>query len=160
MSEEPVIEAIADQPSTKKDRVRKIAISLFNFGKKHKLALAITSVILLIILAIYNVMPTASIGDLIMINLDTTVKIKLGQTAKLKYDDVSVSINHFINDPCPADKTCFGDGQFADYKFTVNGKGYYANSLITANGGGYKLSTISTDYTTYTEIKLTKTSDN
>jgi hypothetical protein len=126
------------------------------FSKKHKLALAITAAVVLIIFAIFNAMPAADFGDTKLINLNTPVRISKGQTAKLKYDDVSVYVINFLDETCPEGQKCFGSGQFADYTLNINGKKYPANSMSTTTKDDYILETLSTDYKTYAEIKITK----
>lgn len=139
-----------------KTRIIKFIKFATKFSIKHKLALAIAAAVFLALLAVYNAMPTVGVGNLEMTNLNTKTRVKLGQTVKLKYDNVSVTIDKFLNDPCPEGQKCYGSGQFADYKFTVNGKGYFANSLSTAKAEEYSLETVSSDYETYADIIITK----
>jgi hypothetical protein len=137
-------------------RIKEFTKFATKFCKRHKLALAIAAAVILIIFAIFNAMPSADFGDTKLINLNTPVKISKGQTAKLKYDDVSVYVVNFLNEKCPEGKTCFGPGQFADYTLSINGKKYPANSMSDKNIGEYTLHTVSSDYKTYAEVELTK----
>ncbi|MFZ2125034.1 MAG: hypothetical protein WA087_02480 [Candidatus Saccharimonadales bacterium] len=138
-------------------RIKKFIKFATRFSKQHKLALAITAAIIIALTAVFNAMPTVGVGNLKMANLNTTVRLEAEQTAKLKYDDVAVSIINFINAPCPEGQKCFGEtGVFAEYRVSVNGKEYKANSMDDKTIGGYTLHTVSSDYKTYAEVELTK----
>lgn len=140
-----------------KTRVKKFIKFATKFCKKHKLALAITAAVIIALTAVFNALPTVGLGNLEMANLNTPVRIKEGQTVKLKYADVAVSIISFINDPCPEGQTCFGTGAaFAEYRLSIDGKEYRANSMEDKTVGQYTLRTISSDYKTYAKIELTK----
>lgn len=128
-----------------------------DFIKKHKIALLITLAVILALAALYVFIPIINVGETSLTNANTLVKIKDGQTVKLKISDVSVKVTHFTNDACPQGKTCFGTGQKAvEYQLMVNGKKYATGSQNQAKGVDYKVETISSDYKTYAEIKIVK----
>ena len=128
-----------------------------DFNKKHKIALLITLAVILTLAALYVFIPIINVGETSLTNANTLVKIKDGQTVKLKISDVSVKVTHFTNDACPQGKTCFGTGQKAvEYQLMINGKKYATGSQNQAKGVDYKVETISSDYKTYAEIKIVK----
>lgn len=128
-----------------------------DFVKKNKIALLITLVIVLALASLYVFIPIINVGETSLVNANTLVKIKDGQTVKLKISDVSVKVTHFTNDACPQGKTCFGTGQKAvEYQLMINGKKYATGSQNQAKGVDYKVETVSSDYKTYAEIKIVK----
>lgn len=127
------------------------------FIKKHKISLFVTAGVLIIIAALFIFIPVIGVGDNQLVNVNTAVKLKKGQTAKLKVRDVTVKIVNFTNDVCPTGQKCFGaDKKAVEYILTENGKGYANGSETPAVGSDYKIETISSDYETYAEIKIVK----
>lgn len=130
------------------------------FIKKHKLALAITIVIIGSLIASYNLIPLINTGELKLVNLNTPVELKEGQTVRLKNSNVTVKIAHFSNDTCPETNACFGSGPTVEYELVINGQKYATGSSVAAAGADYKVETISSDYKTSAIIKITKTENN
>jgi hypothetical protein len=148
---EPVLQPV------KKSLVKTFFSWLWGFIKKHKLAIGIIIVIAAICAVLFVTLPVVAIGQYKFVNDDTSVKIELGQTAKLKYADVTVKINKFISNICPTGETCYGSGPVVDYNFTIDGQKYVDTSL-TPNVPVYRyqIKTIKTDNKTYAEIKIVK----
>lgn len=146
---------------TKKISRRRPVLSSVNFVKKHKLIFIITAAVLAIVTTIFFLLPKITIDKTSLVNLNASVKIKIGQTAKLKDRNVSVEIVNFVNDPCPEGNTCFWSGQAVEYSLVVDGQKYATGSAdSTANVSGYQIETESSDYETYAIIKIVKTDEN
>lgn len=127
------------------------------FIKKHKISLFISGGLIVVLLALYVLIPSINIGNICLVNAGTDFKIISDQTVRLKISDVSVRVVHFTNDNCPAGRTCFGSGKKAvEYMLTIDGKDYATGSQNQVDGVGYKVETISTDYKTYANIKIVK----
>jgi len=153
---------VTDQTSNSVDDIPELESSskprkFIGFINKHKIALSITFVIIIIAIISFVVIPIISVGETRLVNLNTTVRIEKDQTAKLKIRDVSVKVVNFTNDVCPAGQTCFGtDKKAVEYTLTENGKGYATGSETPAVGTQYKIETVSSDYKTYVDIKIVK----
>ena len=108
-------------------------------------------------MTIFVALPVVTIGKYSFVNENTTTRIELGQTAKLKYANVTVKINKFIDNICPQGQKCFGSGPVVDYDFTVDGQ-KYVNTSLTPDVPVYRfqIKTIKTDNKTYAEIKITE----
>lgn len=130
------------------------------FFKKHKLAIIITAIILAIAIVVAGVFfaaaPVVSVNQTKLVNLDSSVRLEKGQTAKLKDRDVSVRIVNFTNDTCPKDVQCFWSGQGVEYTLTEGDKVYATGSIVASKSSNYRVETISSDYKTYAFIKITK----
>lgn len=136
-------------------------LSLFfkfiNFSKKHKSIFIISGAVLIVAITIFFLLPEITINKTSLVNLNSSVKISLGQTVNLKTDNVSAEIINFINDPCPEGVTCFWSGQAVEYSLTANGQKYATGSVSDgATGSGYKIETESSDYKTYAIIRIVK----
>jgi len=135
-------------------------ISSIKFVKKHKLMLIIASTALIVVVTIFFLLPEITIGKTSLVNLNTSVKIKIGQTAKLKNGDVSVEIVNFINDACSKGATCFWSGQAVEYSLTIDGQKYATGSVGATANSDYQIKTESSDYKTYAIIKIIKSNEN
>ena len=139
------------------DASRSKLSKFIDFVKKHKISLSITLAVILVLVALYVFIPIINVGETSVTNANTLVRIKDGQTVRLKISDVSVKVTHFTNDTCPVGKICFGNGQKAvEYQMTINGKQYATGSQNQAKGVDYKIETVSSDYKTYADIKIVK----
>jgi len=128
-----------------------------DFVKRHKIALIIVIVTTIILAVVYVLIPVISINKLKLVNAGTVLRLQQDQTARLKVSDVSVKIVHFTNEPCPADKTCFGSGQKAvEYQMSIDGQQYATGSQTPLKGIKYQIETIESDYKTYANIKIIK----
>ena len=141
----------------KKSPIKKFFSHIWKFIKKHKLAISIVIAVIVICMTIFVALPVVTIGKYSFVNENTTTRIELGQTAKLKYANVTVKINKFIDNICPQGQKCFGSGPVVDYDFTVDGQ-KYVNTSLTPDVPVYRfqIKTIKTDNKTYAEIKITE----
>jgi uncharacterized membrane protein (Fun14 family) len=155
-------EEFIDEPQNDGDQItnRRFFSSFFNFTKKHRLLLAIITVIIVVIIgisaALFFITPVVSINSEKLVNLDASVRLREGQTAKLKDKDVSVIIKHFTNDTCPKGAECFWSGQAVEYILKEGDREYATGSMTRAVGSDYQIKTVSSDYRTYAEIKIIK----
>jgi hypothetical protein len=148
---------IENVPKKKQNKIKSFFAWIWGQIKRHKIIVAAVAVIIAICVALFIVIPVVAIGPMKFVNADTTTRIELGQTAKLKYSNVSVKINRFISDVCPV-KTCFGPHTpIIDYDFIVDGQKYVETSL-TPNVPVYRfqIKTVGTDNKTYADIKIVK----
>jgi hypothetical protein len=147
---------IEDRFSTKKPKKNIFAV-IWKFIKKHKLVVSIMVVIIAILVALYISIPVVPVAQYRFVNEGTPVRLEMNQTAKLKYSNVSVKIDKFIENVCPTGK-CFGSGPIVDYDFRIDGQKYVDTSL-TPNVlvYRYQIKTVKTDNKTYAEIKILKT---
>ncbi len=132
-----------------------------NFFKKYRKILIVVAAVLALIAGIcttlYYVTPVVSINNEKLVNLDVEFKLQQYQIAKLKSGGVSVEIQHFSNSTCPVNAKCFKSDKAVQYMITVNGQKYATGSLDKITGGGdYRIETVSTDYKSYANIKITK----
>lgn len=130
--------------------------NIFSFIKKHWLVISITAAVILLFSLLFLYLPVININKTKLVNLDTLIRIESGENAKLKLSNVSVKIKHFTNDDCPKSVTCFGSAKGVEYTLTVDGQDYAIGSLKPENKSGYKIITESTDYKTYSTIKIVK----
>ncbi len=146
-----------DNPMTKKS-ASEIILAIFQFAKKHRRALSIAAAVIILLFAIFSILPSVTINNVELVNLGSTVKITQGQTVKLKFSNVSVKTERFVDDVCPQAGTCYGPdrAQGVTYSLQVNGKGYLTDSFSNKPGADYKIVTVSSDYKTYAEIKIIK----
>lgn len=142
----------------KKSPIKRFFSWIWGCIKGHKLVVAFAAAIVVIIVLLYTLLPVVTIGQYTFVNADTTARIEIGQTAKLKFSNVTVKINRFISDVCPVG-TCFGSGPVVDYEFMVDGQ-KYADTSLTPNVPVYRyqIQTVKTDNKTYAEIKIVKSS--
>ncbi|HUC96299.1 MAG TPA: hypothetical protein VMR16_01400 [Candidatus Saccharimonadales bacterium] len=139
-----------------KKPAKKLFSRLWKYTKKHKLAVYIVAGILVICAILFVALPVVTIGQYSFVNNNTTTRIELGQTAKLKYANVTVKINKFISNICPTEK-CFGSGPVVDYDFIIDGQKYVDTSLTpTVPVYRFQIKTIKTDNKTYADIKIVK----
>ncbi len=90
--------------------------------------------------------------DLINVILDETFILGLGQTAKLASSDYQISINNFINSPCPKGAQCLWSGQGINWQHSFKGENKSGLNLLQAFG--YKITLIDTDYQTFAKLKI------
>jgi hypothetical protein len=148
---------IENVPQKKQKKIKSFFSWIWEQLKRHKIAVGITTGIIVVLVALFVALPVITIGQYTFVNAGTTARIELGQTAKLKYSNVSVKINRFISDVCPV-KTCFGPHvPIIDYEFIVDGQKYVETSL-TPNVPVYRfqVKTVGTDNKTYADIKIVK----
>lgn len=139
------------------NKFKKLAKSFVGFVKKHRKPLLIIATVIVVVLAVYAAIPVISIDKTRLVNLGTTVRLDMDQTARLKFRNVSVKIKHFTNDICPKGLTCFGSGQQSlEYEVTVGNLKYVVSNLTPRAGAEYYVKTLSTDYKTYAEIEIIK----
>ncbi len=152
---EHLIAQTSDNPTKAKEPEK---ISFFN---KHKKALIIAAAVLVIITGIcttlYYITPVISINNEKLVNLDVEFKLQQYQIAKLKSGGVSVEIQHFSNSTCPVTSKCYTSEKAVQYMLTVNGQKYATGTADKVTGGDdYRIETVSTDYKSYANIKITK----
>lgn len=132
-------------------------VRFVNFIKKHKISVSIIAGLLLILTALFIFIPVINIGTTRLVNVGSVVRLEKNQFAKLKIRDVSVRIVNFTNDVCPTGQKCFGANKKAvEYILTENGKSYATGSETVAKDTSYKITTVSSDYSTYADIKIVK----
>jgi|GEM_PF-896180 len=144
-------------PKKKKNKIKAFFQWIWKQITGHKIIVAVVVVIVAICVALFIFMPVVAIGSTKYVDAGTTTRIELGQTAKLKYSNVTLKINRFIADVCPV-KTCFGPHTpIVDYEFKVDGQTYVETSL-TPNVPVYRfqVKTNGTDNKTYADITITK----
>jgi hypothetical protein len=129
---------------------------VFSFVKKHWLAISVTTALALLSSLLFLFIPVINVNSTKLVNLDTSVRIEWGQIAKLKLGDVSVKVVHFTNEACPKGVVCFASAKGVEYVLTVNGQNYATGSLNPENKSGYNIITESSDYKTYSVIKIVK----
>jgi len=139
-----------------KQTAEKIINLIIQFVIKHKLVFAIVLLVVMILVALFNVVPVISINDTKLVNLNTSVRIESGQTVKLKGDNVSVFISNFANAICPKGRTCFGSGPTVEYKLVIDGRRHSTGTKTPADNSKYQVETSDTDYKTYAVIKIVK----
>ena len=86
--------SVADKVSLKK-RIDKFIKFATKFCKRFKLQLAIAAAVIITLTAVYHAIPTVGVGDLTMVDINTKVRLKTGQTVKLKVVDVGKSTMTF-----------------------------------------------------------------
>ena len=144
-----------------KKQKKKPFLAVWKFIKRHKMIFSIVVAVIVILTAIVTTVmiavPVIPLGSYKLVNADTDVRLEPGQTAMLKYSNVTVSIKRFIPDICPV-KLCFGPHvSVIDYTFKIDGKEYEDTSQ-TPNVPVYRyqIKTVNTDNKTYAEIKIVK----
>ncbi len=148
---------IEHAPKKKPKKIKSFFPWVWGQIKQHKIIVAVVLGIFVIIGALYVALPVVPIGSYTFVNDGTTARIELGQTAKLKYSNVTLKINRFIDDACKV-KTCFGPHTpVVDYNFTVDGQTYVETSM-TPNVPVYRyqVKTVNTDNKTYAEVQIIK----
>ena len=134
---------------------------LANFVKKHKILLSVTTAIIVILTLLFIFIPVISFSDTKLVSLGAEVRLEKGQTVKLKDGDAYAKIANFITDTCPVANTCYFEENAVIYEFSIKGAKYAIDSTsITAAKTTpiYNLKTISSDYKTYSIIKIVKKS--
>jgi hypothetical protein len=154
----PPIPMVKDDEKPVKPPKPKFWNAVLKFIIKHKIILAIVTSIIAIAAILFSFLPIVSINNVIYTNLDTQFAITKDQTAKIRYNDVSLSINHFIDQSCPEGQECFGGSsvQAVEYNLIVNGKQHTINSTWQANSSGYDIKTVSSDYSSTVTVILSK----
>lgn len=152
---QPITSPIGSGPRVaKKSSFKKIISHIKKFIKKYKIAIIIVVVVVAIGAVSFVFIPVVAVGPYRFVDSNTPVRLELDQNAKLKYSDVSVKINKFIEGTCPVGE-CFGSGHAVDYDIYINGQKFYATSLTSiARISRYQIETIKTDNKTYAEIKI------
>lgn len=129
----------------------------FGFIKKHRKLFTISVFAIILIISTYSLIPVISIGQLRLANTGAEIKLSPGQSVNLKFANVSVRLNNFVNDNCPANLKCFGAGvNSVEYFITINGHKYATGSASTANNTEFIVQTTKSDYSTYAEFKVIK----
>lgn len=124
---------------------------------RHRKPLLVVASVVIILIIIFNMIPVVSINDSKLANLNASIRLGTGQTAILKYTNVSVRIINFTNDACPKGQTCFGNGsKSVEYMIKVGSESFAAGSLNEENTSAYKVKTLSSDYKTYAVIVIVK----
>lgn len=119
---------------------------------------SVFAVLLILLTVLFYSMPTVGVSNTQYVNLDTTVRIKSDQRVQLKDGNVSVEVVHFTNDTCPNGQVCFGKSiQAVEYMLKVGNDKFAVGSSNPKNSSGYEIKTVSSDYKTYAEIKIVKT---
>lgn len=151
-------DAVSIRPKRKRISAKNLGKNTWRFIKKHRTFFILLVIAIVLNFIIYLAVPVIDAGKTKFVNLNTDVRIELNQKVKLKFSDTSAVVVHFTNDTCPAEKQCFGPGTKAvEYSLTVNGKKYATGSSNPAVDSEYQISTISTDYETYSIIQIIKT---
>ncbi|MCX6728921.1 MAG: hypothetical protein NTV39_04125 [Candidatus Saccharibacteria bacterium] len=147
---------VEPEPKKKPKKIKNFFPWIWRQIKRHKIVVASVAAVFVVLAVLFIALPVVTIGQYTFVNADTVTRIELGQTAKLKYSNVSVKINKFIADVCPVG-TCFGSGPVVDYEFQIDGQKYVDTSL-TPNVPVYRfqVQTVKTDNKTYAEIKIIK----
>lgn len=123
----------------------------------HWRIIAIVSAVIGMLVLIVSLWPVVQINRLQLANLGASVTLQDGQTAKLKVHNVTVKITHFTNQMCAQVGKCFGDDiQSVEYELNVNGKKYATGSASAINSSPYQIVTESSDYASYSVIKIIK----
>jgi hypothetical protein len=156
---QPITEPIGSGPRiVKKSPIKKFFSRLWKYTKRHKIAVFVVAAILVICAILFVALPVVTVGQYIFVNENTSARIEMGQTARLKYSNVTVKINKFIDNICPIGQ-CIGSGPAVDYDFTIDGQQYVDNSLTPAVPVyRYQIKTVKTDNKTYADIKIVKSS--
>lgn len=134
---------------------------LTKFIKKHKILLSVIAAVIVVLSLLFIFIPVININDTKLVNSGAEVRIEKGKTAKLKDGNASVVIVNFITDTCPVAGTCYFEENAVVYKLKINGVDYAVSSISNKTDKTiplYKLETISSDYKTYSIIKITKKS--
>lgn len=144
-------------PKKKPKKIKNIFGWIWEQIKRYKIVVAVVVVLLAIIGVLYVTLPVVTVGHYTFVNENTSARIENGQIAKLKYSNVSVKINRFIENVCPAGQECFGSGPVIDYEFKIDGQKYVNTSLTPyIPVYRYQIKTVKTDNKTYAEIKIVK----
>jgi len=132
------------------------------FFKKHKLITALISAVIIasitISVLLFTFIPVVDMGSKKFVSADTTVRIEKDQTVKLKYTNVSVKVQNFSNNVCPAGQQCYGSNAepTVEYLMTIGDKKVATGTSTNKPVEGYQIKTIDSDYKTYAEIKILK----
>lgn len=155
---EEVIQLPTEFEVAKKTALAKFFGSILQFLNRFKwIIIGVLSLIVVIIVCLYNFISVIPVDKVKLVNLDTTVRIEMGQIVKTKGQNVSVEIIHFTNETCPQGRTCFGsNSKSIEYQITVDGKKYATGSVSKVVKSNYDIETVTTDYKTYADIKVVK----
>jgi len=145
---------LEDNQTIENTAVSNAALPKVSFIKKHKIALAITTAIILVLVALFIFLPVISFGNLKIVNLNASVRLEKEQTVKLKGSNISIRMTNLANESCPKGKTCFGSGQIIEYELTIDGKKNITTNTLNLPNSDYQIETIKSDYETYAEIKI------
>lgn len=130
--------------------------SSIGFIKQHWLKISIITILLGASITTICLIPSISVNNIKLVNLDTTFRLEKGQTAKLKFNNVSVKIINFVDATCPKNATCFYSGQDVEYNLIIDGQIHATGSITKAAESDYQIETVSSDYKTYANIKIVK----
>jgi hypothetical protein len=141
----------------KKSPIKRFFSQIWKFIKKFKFVVIIIAVIIAVLIALFIFIPVVAVGPNKYVNEGEVVRLELDQQAKLKYSNVTVKINKFIDNVCPQGQKCFGSGPIVDYDFMIDGQ-KYVNTSLTPDVPVYRfqIKTIKTDNKTYVDIKIVK----
>lgn len=152
------IDVEPDVVPDEKKFLAKFFASILVFLKKYKwVIIGVVALVVFSVVALYNFIAIITINNTKLVNLDSSVRIEMGQIVKTKAQNVSVKVTNFVNDKCPEGAKCFGDGsKSVEYMVTVDGQGYATGSVSSEPVAGYKIETVDSDYSTYADIKIVK----
>lgn len=147
-----------DVEVAKKSALAKFFSPILRFLNRFKWIIVGTlTLIIAIIVCLYNFVGVIPVDNVKLVNLDTTVRIEMDQVIKTKGQNVSVEIIHFSNETCPPGRTCFGsNSKSVEYEITVDGKKYATGSVSKVIKSDYDVETVETDYKKYADIKVVK----
>ena len=156
MQEQPIFDA--DSAMVRKITKPRVLSIIFNFIKKHWLALLITATVISVMIVTFYAVPVISINQTKIVNLGAEITLKTGDTVQLKGQPVSATVEHFTVDTCPVKGQCFGNNVTAvEYMLVVDGVKYATGSAVPAANSKYQVQTVSSDYKTYVTLKIVKT---
>ena len=125
------------------------------FIKRHILAFIISTVAV-VVLAVGVIFWWVNFGNIVYVDNGGSARLEKGQILKMRgVDDVSATITEFHGEGCPKNVDCIWSGLKVDYELVEGGK-KYTNSGINSSvdGDNYRLSTVDTDYKTYSIVRL------
>jgi len=138
------------------EKIKQQIPPLVDFVKKHRLPLSIIAVVIILFASLFIAIPVISISNLKLVNLDTSVRIELGQTVRLKDGSVVANIQRFIDDSCPEGRKCFGPKQITGvvYDAQIDGRKSSVDSFNKILNSNYQIETVSSDYKTYADVRI------
>lgn len=147
-----------EQPAKKRRLFKNLGKNTVRFIIKHRLFFILLLIAILINFLLFVFVPVIDAGKTKFVSLDSSVKLEINQTVKLKFSGVSFVIKGFNSDSCPSDQKCYGNGQQSvEYEMNIDGKKYATGSVIKALNTDYQIETESTDYNTYATVKIIRT---
>jgi len=137
------------------------SIDDFIFWHKKAIIIVVVALVALVILVVglFYAIPTVRVNGVQYTALNTKVRIKSGEEVRLKNGGISVKVQRFTNESCPEGRVCFGNGEVrsVEYMLTVDGDKFSVGSSNKKNNSDYEVETIKTDYKTYSDIRIIKT---